>query len=223
MARFNLKMVFAIGLCILCTGMVTAGQNNNSQSVCDASGLIGSAYATCHVYCDALDCDGQDDPKQGAACDRAYDRFLDLTGRTPPCEVTCPCASGWLHPDFVQGNSGTAECYIERGDDRGMWDLRVEAELDENGFAPVSAAGFDFSDDSQEGSRRFGCFSERYPDDSFVPTEDSGNFEMTSTFREDAAGVAQQFSDMARSCRDVFEKIVEDVGAECVVNDHRTE
>ena len=65
--------------------------------------------------------------------------------------------------------------------------------------------------------------AERYPDASFVPTEDSGIFEMTSTFREDAAGVAQQFSDMARSCRDVFEKIVEDVGAECVVNDHRTE
>ena len=112
---------------------------------------------------------------------------------------------------------------IQMGNAGGLSDLRVEGQPDENGFVPLTAAAFDIFDDAETGFRRFGCFAERFLDESYQPTEDSGVYEATTTFRDEDPDLAQQRIAMYNSCQTVFEKIVEEIGAECFVSDDRTE
>ena len=59
------------------------------ESVCDNE--AGAAYGLCNAYCDAMDCDGEPQASQ-TACDKVASKFLNITGRTMPCEEpVCPC------------------------------------------------------------------------------------------------------------------------------------
>ncbi len=61
------------------------GETPAVESVCD--GYSGAAGGICVAFCEATDCD--DDPNAAdAACDRLYDRFVDVTGEEPPCLST---------------------------------------------------------------------------------------------------------------------------------------
>lgn len=61
------------------------GETPAVEAVCDD--YSGAAYGTCVAYCEATDCDA-DPHASERACDRLYDRFVDLTGEEPPCLVT---------------------------------------------------------------------------------------------------------------------------------------
>ncbi len=76
-----LTLLFLLGL----AGAAAA----QPSDACD--GETGAAWGLCNAYCEAMDCDG--DPQASAnACLRIFDRFEQVTGRIPPCEVPhCPC------------------------------------------------------------------------------------------------------------------------------------
>jgi hypothetical protein len=87
--------------------------------VCDEAGLIGSAYAACHTYCESLDCDAADHSASPRACERALARFLELAdGAQPPClepeeEATgCPCAPGWRDLDLEASGWEPSACDV---------------------------------------------------------------------------------------------------------------
>lgn len=209
-------------LCVAALGGVEAGDRHHNQSVCDEADLIGAAYGACNAYCEALDCAGPGEDQHGRACNQALDRFFELTGEYPPCEPLCPCASGWLNPEFLLSEIVATSCYAEISDIGKFVDLRIEGAPDENGEGALSAAALYMFDDDIEGSHRYGCFSERFEDRNFVLSEDSGNFEAFSSFRNEGALFDSQQNDMFNSCKKVLNKIIRSSGAECVENDIRS-
>lgn len=222
MAISSIKAMLVAGMFILVTGAAEAGGNPH-QKPCDRADLIGSAYGACNVYCEALDCDGPPDRRQARACEAARNRFFDLTGNVPPCEPVCPCASGWLNPDFVPDVLEATECLVQLSDGGEFIDLRLEGAPDENGDEPLSAAGLNIFDDDLAGYHSFQCFSERYEDQSFALSEDSGAFEMFNGFREEGDQFDRQQNGLFASCKAVFVRIVEENGIECVVDDSRSQ
>jgi hypothetical protein len=220
--KSNLTWSLVTGVCIVCTGTLAAGQNQHNQSVCDEAGLIGATYGACNVYCEALDCDGPPDARREAACDRAFDRYFELSGEPPPCEPLCPCASGWLNPEFRPTDIVATECNVEISDFGTFMDLRLEGAPDENGDGSLSAAGLNTFDDDLAGFHMIACFSEHYANQEFVLSEDSGNFEMYSNFREEGVLFDLQQKVMFKSCKKVLRNITRRSGAECVVNDTRS-
>jgi len=102
------------------------GTGRSGGSVCDGAGLIGSAYAACHTYCEALDCDAADHTASPRACERALTRFLELSaGAQPPCvavePVTCPCAFGWNDPAFLPPGWEPGGCVIYDNGELGVF------------------------------------------------------------------------------------------------------
>ena len=88
MVRSYMKTWLAIGVFTLAAAPVMAGNgpDRGEGSVCGDAGLIGSAYAACHTYCESLDCDAADHTASPRACERALARFLELAdGAQPPC------------------------------------------------------------------------------------------------------------------------------------------
>lgn len=205
-------IVFALGV-----AGVDAGDRHHNQSVCDESDLFGAAYGTCHVYCEALDCDGPPNPRRERACERALDRFFDLTGTLPPCEPLCPCAAGWLSSEFLPDEIAAAVCDVQTSDYGQYYDLRLEGT-----DGSVSAASYNIFDDDFGGFHSFGCFSELYAAESGALSEDSGNFDMFTSFLNEGDLFDRQQNDMYSSCKAVFERIIEETGAECVTVDKRS-
>jgi hypothetical protein len=128
MVRSYIKTWLVIGVLALAAAPVTAGNGHGRgrESVCDDSGLIGSAYAACHTYCESLDCDAADHRSSPRACERALARFLELSGgQQPPCvavePVTCPCALGWNDPTFVPPDWEPGSCVIYDSGEFGMF------------------------------------------------------------------------------------------------------
>jgi hypothetical protein len=128
MAKSNLKIVLVIAATALAASPAAAGNGHGrgGDSVCEDSGLIGSAYAACHTFCEALDCDADQHTASDRACERALERFLDLSdGEQPPCldgggeepgdepqGVACPCAFGWNDPSLIpEGWQPVCEVY----------------------------------------------------------------------------------------------------------------
>ena len=128
MAKSNLKIVLVIAATALAASPAAAGNGHGrgGDSVCEDSGLIGSAYAACHTFCEALDCDADQHTASDRACERALERFLDLTdGEQPPCldgggeepgdepqGVACPCAFGWNDPTLIPEGWKPGVCEI---------------------------------------------------------------------------------------------------------------
>jgi hypothetical protein len=122
MVRSNLRIVLVFAATALAASPVMAGNGHGrgGDSVCEDAGLIGSAYAACHTYCEALDCDAEQHNASDRACERALERFLDLSdGEQPPCleqggqvPLACPCAFGWNDPSLIpEGWQPVCEVY----------------------------------------------------------------------------------------------------------------
>ena len=47
----------------------------------------GVAYGLCKAYCEAMDCDSDTFKASDKACIKIYDKFVEYTGREPPCEA----------------------------------------------------------------------------------------------------------------------------------------
>jgi len=222
MARSNFKTSLVTALFILSTGVAGAG-GHGEQKVCDQADLIGSAYGACNVYCEALDCDGPPNPRRERACERALDRFIDLTGDVPPCVPLCPCAAGWRNPEFVPDFLAASECSMLLGDGFEVIELRLDGYPDENGAEPLSRASVYIGDDDVEGFHGLGCLSERYDDRLAEPSEDSGFFDMSNSFRVESDQLARQRNDIFTSCKAVMTRFIEENGIECVVDDVRSQ
>ena len=219
MVKSRIFLVLSLILVVFGSSRADAGDLHRHQSVCDGAELVGAAYGACHVYCEALDCDGPPKPRRARACERALDRFWELTGEPPPCDPICPCAAGWLNPAFVPADLQAVECSVQINDFGEFIDLRLEGGPDENGDEPLSAAGVNIFDDGLAGFHSLGCFSERYENQSFVLSEDSGVFEMFSGFRDEGDDFDRQQTTLFASCKTVLMKMIDDTGAECLVDD----
>jgi hypothetical protein len=128
MAKSNLKIFLVILATALAASPAVAGNGHGrgGDSVCEDAGLIGSAYAACHTFCEALDCDAEQHNASDRACERALARFLDLSdGEQPPCldgggeepgdepqGVACPCAFGWNDPTLLPDGWQPGSCEI---------------------------------------------------------------------------------------------------------------
>ena len=223
MVRSNLNIILLIGICVFGVTRVDAGNGGNRQCICDEANLVGAAYGACNRYCEALDCDAPNPIGSANACDRAMDRFFELTGDLPPCEPLCPCAEGWLNPEFIPDGEVVASCYGEFTENGTFYELVLEGVPDENGNTPLSVAAADIFDDDVFGYHRVGCFSERYENLGAEASDDSGVFEMQSSFREESARIDRQQRRIFKSCKSVLEQIIEKIDAECEVVDNRGE
>jgi hypothetical protein len=116
-------MAFGLTIGALALGGTPAaagnGHGRGGGSVCDGAGLIGSAYAACHTYCESLDCDAPGHSASDRACERALARFLELAdGAQPPCleaeveATSCPCAPGWKDLDLADSGWEPSGCDI---------------------------------------------------------------------------------------------------------------
>ena len=139
MVKSNLKVVLVFAAAALAASPAVAGNGHGrgGDSVCEDAGLIGSAYAACHTYCEALDCDADQHAASDRACERALARFLDLSdGEQPPClddggedpggepqGIACPCAFGWDDPAFVPEGWAPDLCQVYDSGHRGIWVL----------------------------------------------------------------------------------------------------
>ena len=60
------------------------------EEICDAAGLVGSAFGLCVAFCEANDCDAFEEPDD-LACSMLRERYARLTGQLfLPCEVIPP-------------------------------------------------------------------------------------------------------------------------------------
>jgi hypothetical protein len=71
------------------------------------NGQSGAAYGLCTSFCEAMDCDSTAPAASPTACNKVYDKFLQLTGAAPPC--SCPCSAGW---DQVQQAAADASLAV---------------------------------------------------------------------------------------------------------------
>jgi hypothetical protein len=99
-------------LCLLLTfaGAAAAktpdGHPPSEETVCD--GESGAAYGLCNAYCEAMDCESADPHASATACNKVGSKFLSITGRAVPCELTCPCTS---IPGFNATLAGANSCF----------------------------------------------------------------------------------------------------------------
>ncbi|MEN8264566.1 MAG: hypothetical protein ABFR82_14005 [Nitrospirota bacterium] len=67
-----------------------------AQSACD--GLAGASYGLCNAYCEAMDCSSDNPQASEAACDKIYDKFVQIQGEMPPCEMVTICHNPYEDP-----------------------------------------------------------------------------------------------------------------------------
>ena len=85
------KLILVLGFFLAFAGVafaVTAdGLIPAEETVCDEAGLSGAAWGLCNAYCKAMACDSNNYNASGNACYKLYDKFVRLTGDSPPCEL----------------------------------------------------------------------------------------------------------------------------------------
>jgi len=101
-------------------------------------------------------------------------------------------------------------------------ELYLEGNPDENGAEPLSSASLYIADDDVEGFHGLGCQSERYEDRLAEPSEDSGLFDISNSFRVESDQLDRQRNDIFTSCKAVMTRFIEENGIECVVDDVRS-
>jgi hypothetical protein len=88
-------LTLAFALLLISTGAALAktpdGVPPSLETVCDAE--TGAAYGLCTAYCEAMDCESADPHASATACGQVRSKFLNITGRDLPCELSCPCTS----------------------------------------------------------------------------------------------------------------------------------
>jgi hypothetical protein len=97
------------------------------EDVCD--GEQGKANGLCTAYCEAMDCDSDPNASENA-CNQLESRWQTLTGRTMPCETTCPCADylGWANAYDFTLDEGWAWCIETPEATSGYYNSYVEYE-----------------------------------------------------------------------------------------------
>ena len=221
MVRYCLRFGFLLCICSLVVPQVTAGQRHGSQTVCDSADLIGAAFGACNAYCEALDCDGSPGRGSSKACENTLERFMDLTGELPPCEPACPCASGWLHPEFIPEMTTATSCYRQISDHGEFLELTFSTDPDDSGNSTLSGAMIQITDDENWGWNAFECFSDHVVDN--VLSDDSGSFAIQSTFLPEPDAFDRQQNGYFRSCLTVFERLIEENALQCEDVDFRSE
>lgn len=154
MARSNLFQATSVVLaCVLGGVTAYAGGNGSGDSVC--ADLIGSEYAACHTYCEALKCGSDEQTASPKACDRALQRFLDLSGgEQPPCfevpgdhgeTATCPCSFGWRNPNLFPADwdAGASSCNIYKFSGGTYIDISLENLAGRAGYTTLSSSVID--------------------------------------------------------------------------------
>ncbi len=222
MVRSFMACGLAIGALALGGVPAAAGNGNgrNGGSVCDGAGLIGSAYAACHTYCESLDCDGADHPASPRACERALARFLDLSeGKQPPCvaaePVSCPCALGWNDPAFLPPGWEPGGCVVYDSGELGLF---------------VNVVGPDFSTPFVQLSTGWS----QYPGDGFASASAScswtgsddvegkgGDFSMYEQVNDGSVIDLRRFEALVEGCVDELDRFLGRFGMsleDCVVN-----
>ena len=90
------------------------GLTPNMESVCDAE--TGAAFGLCNAYCEAMDCEFETPQASQTACDKVASKFNNITGRTLPCKLDCPCID--LIPEFADFlNNVSSDMYCWEDDD----------------------------------------------------------------------------------------------------------
>ena len=124
------------GMLVVAAGSSTAQaktpdmQTPSMETVCDL--YSGAAFGVCNAYCEAMDCHLDEPRASERACTRKRDRFVELTGHAPPCELACPCSAIDAFAGFVAGEPAANACIAPDEDQ-----LRVEARLSPFEFAGV--------------------------------------------------------------------------------------
>lgn len=78
-----------------------AGPAIAEESVCD--GEVGAAFGLCNAYCEAMDCDSDDVQASDRACDKVYNKFVNITGVEMPCEIPGQIDYSYLDEMFPNG------------------------------------------------------------------------------------------------------------------------
>lgn len=105
-----LTILLALGVCMSFAGVALAqtpdGETPAEETVCDDES--GAAFGLCNAYCEAMDCESDDPQASANACTRVGDKFEQITGRIPPCEISCPCFTA----EDLQEGGAIAECGV---------------------------------------------------------------------------------------------------------------
>lgn len=231
MARFRMVIYLMIVICTAGTVLAEAGNRSGESSVCEDAGLIGAAYAACHVYCEALDCDSDEPGGSERSCRNALARFEDLTdGATPPCEQPvgpmCPCSAAWNGDGFFPPNPdmSSSTCTVDIGsEDHGSLFLMVP-DLSDGSF---SYAVLDILrlPDPENSWEYLNCSSVREP---VVPgAPDTGAFAMANSYSPGAAGIHQFFEATFDACQadlmSIMQQFKDRYGLECEIVDNSGE
>lgn len=88
------RLTLTLALLLICTGgaaLATTpdGVPPSLETVCDME--QGAAYGLCNAYCEAMDCESATPHASTTACAKVGSKFQQITGRSLPCEVSCPC------------------------------------------------------------------------------------------------------------------------------------
>jgi hypothetical protein len=214
------KFAISSGLVVVCVfaaAAADAGGRHGKASVCEDAGLIGAAYAACNVYCEALDCDGDDPRGSGRACQQALSRFQDLEeGALPPCveaEIPqCPCSAAWNTEGFFPETPTFVECMAE-GDGVNIRHLHLLLADDATGSSGWASLDFFNSEDIEAPFDWIACFTEHQPLNPGDP--ETGGFEMSNYFHPVPAAFEQLQGQIYSACEADLRRIIEDLGVEC--------
>jgi hypothetical protein len=102
--RRNILCLIVVGLVFffsngLAFAQTPDGDTPSVELVCD--GQVGAAFGLCNAYCEAMDCDYVTPQASEKACNKVLDRFTQLSGAMPPCEMEAMhCGNGVYEPDL---------------------------------------------------------------------------------------------------------------------------
>jgi hypothetical protein len=227
MAKSSIVIFSVVAVCFMGMVPAEAGNRHGNSSVCEDAGLIGAAYAACHVYCEALDCDSDQPGGSERSCRNALARFEDLTdGSTPPCEKpegpTCPCSAAWYGDGFIPEfpDPASSVCSVSTGNDEyGSLYLSVVDRWD--GSRAHATVSFNRFNDPEYPWELVSCSSAREP---VVPgAPDTGAFDMSNTYSPDATGVHEFQQAVFEACEAdllaLMEQLVDRAGLMCETDD----